>query len=176
MLLTSRNFESRATVRLARGLIGKVLVRRIGRKEIRAIVTETEAYHGLKDMASHAAKGKTKRNAPMWGAAGYWYVYFVYGNHWMLNMVTGPEEYPAAVLIRGIESEDGKKINGPGRVTKFLKINKGFNGMRADKKTGLWIEEVNIKIKPSRIKATARVGVDYAGEKWAGKKWRFRSF
>ncbi len=179
-------------MRLARELLGKVLVRRIGRKEIRAVITETEAYHGLKDKASHAARGKTKRNAPMWGAAGHWYVYFVYGNHWMLNLVTGPEEYPAAILIRGISKIKNQKskfrrsasqtliknkdgvVSGPGRVAKFLKIDGSLSGRPASRKTGLWIEDGGEKIKPSRIKAAARVGVNYAGKEWAGKKWRFK--
>lgn len=172
-LLTSDDFQSRATVRLARRLIGKTLARRQGKKLVKVFITETEAYHGFDDRASHAARGKTKRNTLMWGKAGYWYVYFVYGNHWMLNLVTGPEKYPAAILIRGIETEEGRRINGPGRLTKFLRINGSFNGMKVDRKTGLWIEDEGIKISPREIRALPRVGIDYAGEEWAGKKWRF---
>ena len=87
------------------------------------MITEVEAYDGFADRASHAARGKTPRNAPMWGKAGAWYVYFVYGVHEMLNIVTREEEYPAAVLIRGVEG-----ISGPGRLTKKLAIGRALNG------------------------------------------------
>jgi DNA-3-methyladenine glycosylase len=80
-------------------------------------ITETEAYVGPDDLASHAAKGRTKRNEPMFGPPGIFYVYFVYGMHWMLNVVTGPVGYPAAVLIGGV-----KVIIGPGRLRKALRI------------------------------------------------------
>lgn len=131
------------------------------------MIMETEAYIGPEDKASHAHKGKTLRNVPMFGPAGRWYIYFTYGIYWMLNIVTGPGGYPAAVLIRGV-----KNINGPGRVTKFLKIDKRFNAKKADKKAGLWFEDRKIKIKPLQIKCLPRVGVDYAG-KWAKKPLRF---
>ena len=131
------------------------------------MITETEAYVGPEDKASHAHRGKTSRNAPMFGPAGRWYVYFTYGMHWMLNIVTGRKDYPAAVLIRGVEG-----ISGPGRVTKKLKIDKRFNNKSASQRVGLWIEDHEIKIKKSKIKRLPRVGVDYAG-KWAKKPLRF---
>jgi len=83
---------------------------------------------GPDDLASHAARGRTKRNKVMFGPPGMFYVYFVYGMHWMLNVVTGPVGYPAAVLIRGIEG-----IQGPGRLTKALRINGNLNGRAAGK-------------------------------------------
>jgi DNA-3-methyladenine glycosylase len=132
------------------------------------MITEIEAYDGPNDKASHACRGKTERNKVMFGEAGNWYVYFTYGMHWMLNIVTGPKDYPAAILIRGT-----KEISGPARITKFLKIDKKFNGKSASKKSNLWIEDRGIKIKSSQITAAKRIGVDYAGN-WANKHYRFK--
>ncbi|OGY68200.1 MAG: hypothetical protein A3H63_00050 [Candidatus Harrisonbacteria bacterium RIFCSPLOWO2_02_FULL_45_10c] len=102
----------------------------------------------------------------MFGEAGHWYVYFTYGMHWLLNIVTGPKEYPAAILIRGVAG-----INGPARLTKALHINKKFDGKKADKKSGLWVEKRGVaKLK---IKKGPRIGVDYAGPIWSKKNFRF---
>lgn len=135
------------------------------------MITEVEAYDGPLDKASHAHRGQTSRNAPMFGESGVWYVYFVYGIHHMLNIVTGKKDYPAAVLIRGI-----KGTSGPAKLTKFLNIDKKFNNKPAIKKTGLWIESASrrtgIKIKKSQIKSSPRVGVNYA-EEWKDKYYRF---
>lgn len=110
----------------------------------------------------------------MFRSAGHIYVYFTYGMHWMLNIVTGPEDYPAAVLIRGVVSEDGKIVmNGPAKLTKFLGINGKLNGKVLSKKNGLWIELTKNKIPDKKIKRTPRIGVTYAGPVWANKKWRF---
>lgn len=159
---------NRPALTVARGLLGKFLARRYRSKIIRRMITEVEAYDGFQDLASHAARGLTKRNAVMFGSAGYWYVYFTYGMHWMLNIVTGPNGYPAAVLIRGIEG-----VNGPARVTKFFKIGKKFNNSPANRQSGLWLENNRQPRKFMKIKRTARVGVDYAGPVWAKKKYRF---
>lgn len=104
----------------------------------------------------------------MFGKAGRWYVYFTYGMHWMLNIVTGPEKYPAAVLIRGVAG-----IAGPARLTKALHIDKKLNRKLTDKKSGLWLEDRGVKIKPAQMKNTPRIGVSYAGPIWSKKKWRF---
>lgn len=149
-----------------------MLVRRVGKKEIRCMIVETEAYHGFHDKASHASRGKTERNTPMFGHAGVWYVYFTYGVHWMLNIVTSRPNHPSAVLIRVIITEDGKHLNGPAKLTKFLKIDKKLNGKIADKKNGLWIEE-GIKVNKSKIKTSGRIGVQFAGSYWSRRKWRF---
>lgn len=167
-MILKEKFFDRPTLAVAKDLLGKYLVRRYRGKIISAMITEVEAYDGLKDKASHASRGMTPRNKIMFGPAGYWYVYFTYGMHWILNIVTGKEGYPAAVLIRGIEG-----INGPARVTKFLRIDKKLNGKKADKRNGLWIEDRGIRIKPSRIKKSPRIGVDYAGPVWAKKAYRF---
>lgn len=161
-------FFAQPTLEVARQLLGKYLVCRVGKKTIAAMITGVEAYDGPRDKASHASRGRTKRNAPMFGPAGHWYVYFTYGMHWMLNIVTREKGYPAAVLIRGVEG-----VNGPARVTKFFKLGKLQNGKLADRTTGLWIEERGARIAPSRIKRSARIGVPYAGPVWAKKRYRF---
>src|SRR3989344_4993889 len=111
--ILKQNFFNRPTIAVARELLGCFLCRRINGKVIRLKITEVEAYDGPRDKASHASRGKTKRNTPMFGKAGQFYVYFTYGIHWMLNIVTGPKDYPAAILIRGVEG-----ISGPARITK----------------------------------------------------------
>jgi len=163
-----RKFFERPTVIVAQELLGKFLVRKYRGKLTTAIITEVEAYDGLKDKASHASRGLTARNKVMFGEAGRWYIYFTYGMHWMLNIVTGTKGYPAAVLIRGIE-----RVSGPAKITKKLKIGRSFNDKPASKKNSLWIEDKGVKISHSRIKKTKRVGVEYAGRYWANRKYRF---
>ncbi len=136
--LLRSSFFQKNTLRVAERLLGKYLVRRYGTKTIAELVTDVEAYDGPADLASHAARGKTKRNAPMFLLGGHWYLYFTYGMHWMLNIVTGKAEYPAAVLIRGTA-----EVNGPARVTRAYYITKHFaekiNARTATKKNGLWL-------------------------------------
>jgi len=171
------SFFNRPCLSVAKSLLGKFLIKEDKRvingffrcpvvKEL--MITEVEAYVGLEDKASHASRGKTERNKIMFGPAGCWYVYFTYGLHWMLNVVTGPKGFPAAVLIRGTG-----RIVGPARITKYLKITKRFNGLPASKKAGLWIEDRGVRLDPRQIAADRRVGVEYAGE-WADKPYRFR--
>ena len=166
-ILTKKFFE-RSALEVAESLLGKYLVREVEGKEIAFKINEVEAYDGFEDKASHAHKGKTERNKVMFGEAGNWYVYLVYGMHNMLNIVTGGKDYPAAILIRG-----GEGISGPGRLTKFLKINKKFNGKTASLKTGLWLEDREEIVNKKKIKRTSRVGVDYAGPIWSKKNYRF---
>lgn len=148
-------------------MLGKYLVCRVRGKTTAYKIVETEAYVGPHDKASHAHRGKTKRNEVMFGEAGHWYVYFVYGMHNMLNIVTGPKGYPAAVLIRGVEG-----AIGPGRLTKKLGVTRALNGKAASKKSGLWIEDRGKKVNPRHIKRTPRIGVPYAKD-WAKKPLRF---
>jgi DNA-3-methyladenine glycosylase len=132
------------------------------------MITEVEAYDSERDLACHASKGRTPRTDTLYHSGGVWYVYFVYGMHHMLNLVTGPEGYPAAVLVRGLDS-----IRGPGRITKALGIGRKFNGIEAAPETGLHLEDRGVEIPRRSIRATPRIGVDYAGPRWAGKRWRF---
>jgi len=169
----TRDFFNRPTLAVAKELPGKFLVRKIngpkGRasKEIALMITEVEAYHGFNDLASHASHGKTARNAPMFAAPSTLYIHFTYGMHWMLNIVTEREEYPAAVLIRGAGD-----IVGPARLTKFLQIDKSLLGKMLGKKTGLWIEDRGVLIKPRDILKTPRIGIPYAGA-YIHRPWRF---
>ena len=168
------DFFDRSSVLVAKELLGKYLVRRIGDNKIISKIMETEAYEGLDDKASHASRGQTLRNKPMFEESATIYVYFTYGMHWMLNIVCGKKGHPAAVLIRGLED-----CIGPGRLTKKLLINKTLNGKTLGKKSGLWIEEhdTNTRIKTNdtnkKIIKTARIGVNYAGSTWSKKLYRF---
>ncbi len=159
---------------VARNLLGKIIVRKIGNKEIKVVISETEAYLGEKDLASHARFGKTERNKAMFEGGGVWYVYFVYGIHWLLNIVTETKEKPSAVLIRrGILLDKNKKIlNGPAILSKVLEIDGEFSGKMSSKKTKLWIEDWGLDLKKNKIRQFSRIGIGYAG-KWANKKLRF---
>lgn len=160
--------QGRNTVALARWLLGKVLVRTMGDFRNEQIITEVEAYHGETDLACHASKGRTGRTDVMYQAGGRWYVYLCYGVHEMLNIVTGPEGRPAAVLIRGV-----KGARGPGRLTRAMAIDRSLNGRLAAPETGLHLEEHGLKIPRKHLQVGPRIGVDYAGPVWAAKPWRF---
>ena len=140
------------------------------------VITETEAYCGKKDLACHASRGFTPRTSTMFGHAGLMYVYMIYGMYFCLNIVTGRKGYPAAVLIRGCKllnpdnQEKEKKINGPGKLCKELKIDKNLNGSDISMNKELWVEDMGLST--GKIKKGKRIGVDYAG-KWKNKKWRF---
>ncbi len=162
------DFFARPALEVAPDLLGKVLVRKIGGQKIFITINEVEAYDGFEDKASHASKGKTKRNEVMFFPGGYFYIYLVYGIHNMLNIVTGEKEYPEAVLIRG-----GKEINGPGRLTKFLKVDRGFNKKIVSPSTGLWLQKGEKEPLKKEIKKTPRIGVDYAGPVWSKKLYRY---
>jgi DNA-3-methyladenine glycosylase len=160
-------FFDRPADRVARDLLGAMLaVRGDDGRVTRHVVHETEAYLGAHDLACHGSKGMTRRNAVMFGPAGQWYVYLCYGMHWMLNVVTGAEGVPAAVLVRGAGA-----FTGPGRVTKGLGIDRGFDGRPAGRAAGLWFE-AGVEVPRRLIARTPRIGVGYAGE-WADKPLRF---
>ena len=156
-------------MKVAKELLGKYLVRKIGNKIIREKITETEAYVGPHDLACKSSRGKTEGNKIMYEEAGTIYVYFTYGMHWMLNIVTEEKDFPSAVLIRGTEV-----TSGPARLTKALSIDKKLNGLKLGEKSGLWIEE-NLKTKNSKLKIskTPRIGIDSSGPIWANKPYRF---
>jgi DNA-3-methyladenine glycosylase len=169
-IIQAKAWRTKGTVALARGLLGKYLVRRRRNGRIEAhLITEVEAYHGESDLASHASRGRTRRTEVLYAAGGVWYVYLCYGIHEMLNLVVGPPEHPAAVLIRGVSG-----IPGPGRLTRALAIGRALNGQPVSRKTGLWIEDRGMRVPRRAVQASPRVGVEYAGPVWAGKPWRFR--
>lgn len=133
------------------------------------MITEVEAYDGERDLACHARAGRTRRTEVLYAAGGIWYVYLCYGMHEMLNLVVGPPDWPAAVLIRGVAG-----CAGPGRVTRALGIDRRLNGAAAQPASGLWIEDRGIRVPRRQVQASPRIGVDFAGPVWAAKAWRFR--
>ncbi len=169
-IVEAKVLQQKKTVALARWLLGKHLVRRRadGTEDAR-LITETEAYNGEHDQACHARAGRTGRTEVMYAAGGIWYVYLCYGIHEMLNLVVGPTDWPAAVLIRGVEG-----AIGPGRVTRALDIDRRLNAQSATSESaGLWIEDRGVRVPAALITRTPRIGVDYAGPIWSLKHWRF---
>jgi DNA-3-methyladenine glycosylase len=164
-----RSFFNREAEDVARELIGCFLVRKLGRRVVKSRITETEAYVGPHDLACHAARGRTMRTEPMFSRAGTLYVYLVYGLHWMLNVVTGPTGYPAAVLIRSVDT-----ISGPGRLSGALGVRGALNGLMASERNGLWFIKDD-RLAPLGVACTPRIGVEYAGPIWSVKPYRFVS-
>lgn len=162
-------FFARPAPEVAPDLLGKWLLRERDGERLAWRIVETEAYEGSEDLACHAAKGRTARTEVMFGPPGHFYVYFVYGMHHMLNIVTNVEGQASAVLIRGLES-----VSGPGRLTRALGITRQeHNQLPARPESGLWFEDRGPRIPPGEILSTPRIGVDYAGPLWAGMPWRF---
>lgn len=168
-----RSFFERPTITVARALLGCQLVRRQGKRTWRGLVTETEAYVGPHDKASHASRGRTPRTAVMFGPAGHWYVYLIYGMYYCLNVVTEREGYPAAVLIRAVQPLVDKDVlfNGPGKVCRYFKIDRHLNNEDAVTSQRLWFEKDRTSAH-AKILASPRLGVDYAGS-WRHRLWRF---
>jgi DNA-3-methyladenine glycosylase len=160
-------FFARPALVVARELLGKHLVRRWRNREQAVLIHEVEAYIGPHDLACHGRFGCTSRTAVMYGPAGYWYVYLCYGIHWMLNVVTDGEDWPAAVLFRG-----AGEFTGPGKLTKGLRIDRRLNALAAEEETGLWLENRGPRVRRSQILQTPRIGIDYAGH-WKEKPYRF---
>ena len=183
MSIIPREFYNRSTLIVARELIGTWLVRMLDGKKLVGLITETEAYIGEKDLGCHAKAGRTARTAVMYGSPGHAYVYFTYGNHWMLNVVTEREGFPAAVLLRAIQPIEGAEIMtrrrsgrdtfGPGKLTQAMAISKSENGVDlTNAESGLWIEPA--QVVPDRLVTKGpRVGLNNVPEPWKSKPWRF---
>lgn len=162
----TNSFFQREVTEVAPDLLGKILVRRFEDGTIHKFkITETEAYRGGEDKACHANKGLTARTKVMFDAGGLVYVYLIYGMYWMLNFVTGETGDSSAVLIRGVEG-----ISGPGRVGRALQLDKSFYGEDLATSTRMWIEDSGLK---PQYTTAPRVGINYAGEPWISKPWRF---
>lgn len=166
------SFYERATLVVARSLLGQYLVRETATGLHAGRIIEVEAYVGPQDRACHASKGRTPRTDVMFGPPGRAYVYLIYGMYHCLNVVTERLGYPAAVLIRAVEHESGL-LDGPGRVCRFLEINRDLNCHDLTIGQKLWIEDRGERIRGARVGAFPRIGVAYAGA-WAAKPWRFR--
>lgn len=160
------NFFLRDVLEVAPELLGKLMVRQFddGRIE-RYRITEVEAYRGTEDRACHASKGRTPRTEVMFQQGGTVYVYLIYGQYWLLNLVTGLDGDASAVLIRGVEG-----FSGPGRVGRELQLDRSFYGESLIDSSRIWLEDAE---PVTDFKTSQRIGVDYAGEEWAGKMWRF---
>jgi DNA-3-methyladenine glycosylase len=174
MKLIPRTFYSRNTRVVAIELLGHVLVFEQDGVTFAGKIVETEAYFGSSDPASHACRGLTDRNRPMFGPAGKTYVYFTYGNHHCLNVVTERDEVPGAVLIRALEPLSGVEVmkkrrqmtekiqltNGPGKLTQAFGIDREHSELDLTKRP-LYIKEGEI-VSPLSIKATTRIGISSA--------------
>jgi DNA-3-methyladenine glycosylase len=173
-----RAFYARDTRVVARALIGKIVARRAGGRVVRGRIVETEAYDGPKDAASHAFRGQTARNAPMFGAPGHAYVYLVYGVWNCLNVVTREPGHPSAVLIRALDfaglepdrhARDGA---GPGKLCAALAIDRALTGADLVGGDAIWLEDDGTVPPRGQVARGPRIGVDYAGA-WAARPWRF---
>lgn len=179
-----RAWFDRPAAALARDLLGARLVHDGPQGRVGGRIVEVEAYRGPEDLAAHSARGRTPRNAVMFGAAGHLYVYLIYGLHHCLNVVAGPGAKPEAVLIRALEIDEGRAVarrnrgdrpadhrlaSGPGNVGQALGVDRSMNGM--DLLSG------PVRIEPRRGRAPTvergpRIGVAYAGA-WADRPLRY---
>ena len=180
-----RNFYRRSTLTVARELLGQQLVRVVGGRRLSGLIVEVEAYIGEDDAACHAACGRTPRNEAMYGQPGIAYVYFIYGMHHCLNVVTEEEGFPAAVLIRALEPLEGLEImhryrpgkpdseltNGPAKLCQALAVDRSFNGVDLCTGEVLFVEAGRIVV-PGEIETSPRVGIK-ADDAARSVPWRF---
>jgi len=196
----TRKFYTQPTLKVAKDLLGKYIVRKIGKNKLVGKIIETEAYIGPKDKASHAYNGKkTARNEAEFLVGGHIYIYLVYGMYWQMNISTSKTGSPECVLIRAVDlASNSRKIsnfqfpiskqisnfklqisksieltNGPGKLCRWLKLDESFYGEDLTKSKRIWLENRGDRIKPSQIKIGPRIGIDYAGPFWSKRKWRF---
>jgi DNA-3-methyladenine glycosylase len=188
-----RSFFARATLQVARELLGQRLVHLSGGQRLAGLITETEAYIGQTDLACHARFGRTPRSEVMFGAPGHAYVYFTYGLHWMLNVVTEPAGFPAAVLIRALLPVEGEPVmrarrssraarapvhrlaDGPAKLAQALGVDRALNGH--DLCAGgarLFIERA-AAVPPVRVTVGLRVGLNNTPEPWKSRAWNFKT-
>lgn len=179
MKLPFSYYRSEDVTGIALDLLGKVLCTRINNVFSSGIISETEAYAGVTDRASHAFGGRrTGRTETMYRAGGCAYVYLCYGVHHLFNVVTGPEDVPHAILVRGItplegiptiaerlgkQSPSSAHTNGPGKLSKALGITTRLDGnsLRGEE---IWIEDRKTDLTGFRVEVSNRIGVQYAGE------------
>jgi DNA-3-methyladenine glycosylase len=185
----SRDFFAQDTLTVARLLLGKRLARRLNGRRLSGRIVEVEAYIGQDDKGCHASVGRTARNDVMFGPPGHAYVYFTYGMHWMFNIITEAEGFPAAVLIRALEPLEGVKVmernrrgrtgfelcSGPAKLTQALQITRALNGADLCARRGaeLWVEDAP-PISDDDIAISPRVGLNNTPDPWKSVPWRFR--
>jgi DNA-3-methyladenine glycosylase len=185
-----RDFFARQTETVARELLGVWLVRTSDEGMTGGVIVETEAYGGPEDLASHSRAGRTRRTAPMFGPVGCAYVYLVYGMHHCLNVVAKGDAEAGAVLIRAVEprlgidlmrSRRGRRAEaavrlaaGPARLCQAFAVTRELDGHDLTKGADLWLASpppTNSLL--AQVALGRRVGVDYAGDGWADRPWRF---
>lgn len=179
----TRDFYARNPLVVARALLGKRLVRRYRGQRLSGVISEVEAYFGQRDSASHAFRGPTPRNAAMFGSAGHAYVYFVYGMHHCLNVVTGVEGRASAVLIRALQPVEGTATmrglrkgragiaDGPGKLCQALALDRRHNGIDLTLGEVLWIEPY-LELPRAAIGKSPRIGIAYAQPEHRAALWR----
>lgn len=187
MTILNRNFFSRPTLTVSRELLGQRLVRKLNGQRLSGLIVETEAYIGPSDTASHASKGRTARTEVMFGPPGLAYIYLIYGMYYMLNLVTEQTDFPAAVLIRAIEPQEGIEVmqsnrllaspaprltNGPGKLCQALAIDKSLHGWDVTAGQQLWLESAPA-VPDDDVATGPRVGIDYAHPTDRDAPWRF---
>ena len=173
-IILRQQFFARPTLIVTKDLLGKILVHQLPAGTRRYRITGIEAYCGAADLACHAAKGCTSRTKVMFGPAGHIYVYLIYGMYYCLNLVTANVGEGEAILVRAVEplfTTDEWPV-GPGRLCKYLNIDKHLNAAKLGQQSGLWVEDDELVVSPSQINVSSRRGVGYAG-KSALKPWRF---
>lgn len=187
MKLPLSYYQTDDVVGLSRDFLGKVLCTHIGDQLTSGIITETEAYRGPDDRASHAFGGRrTARTEVMYSPGGVAYVYLCYGIHHLFNIVTSRASTPHAILIRSIAPLEGlqamqkrrqkkawspKMTQGPGSLAQALGITTQHTGISLSEST-IWLEDRRLAVPAGAITATPRIGIDYAGED-AALPWRF---
>ena len=187
-------FYEQSVQAVARDLLGSRLIRCLDGEAggaahlLAGTIVETEAYQGESDLACHARAGRTARTEVMYGPAGRAYVYFIYGMHWMLNCVTGPEGSPEAVLIRAVLPGEGfehngepqnlrslwQQTNGPAKICRVFHIDGSFNGVTLTSSHGSLRIEAGPPIPAKHVLTGPRVGINRVPEPWRSKPWRFR--
>ena len=185
-----RSFCQRDTVKVARGLLGQLIVRQLDDgARLSGLIVETEAYLGPEDQAAHTYNHhRSPRNESMWQQAATAYVYFTYGMHHCINIVTGDEQTPQAVLIRALQPVEGQATmrlartkakrdtdlcSGPAKLCQALTIDRDLDGTDLPRSNTLWIEQVRSRALPApRIAVGPRVGIGNSGQ-WVDKPLRF---
>lgn len=185
LLPVPRSFFARPTLTVAQQLLGQSLVKRDQAGNLVGLITEVEAYIGENDLACHARVGRTKRTSVMYGPPGHLYVYFNYGMHWMVNIVTEDEGFPAAILLRGLQATAGLNLirrrrqrddhltDGPAKLAQAFAIDQNWNGYDlCQPKPTLFIAQ-NEPIARNRIRTAPRVGLGATPEPWLSRQWNF---
>jgi DNA-3-methyladenine glycosylase len=182
-----RQFYGQPALQVARDLLGARLVRRENGRRISGVILETEAYRGEEDQGCHAKAGLTPRTQVMYGPPGHAYIYFTYGMHWMLNFVVEPEGFPAAILIRAIEPQEGLEViaerrgrqprqhwtDGPAKICQALGIDGSLNGVDLCAPDSELFVEKGVSIPESQVFTGPRVGLNNVPEPWKSIPWRF---